>query len=319
MSVSRPTLRQLEYVAAIAEHGSFSRAAAAMFVSQPALSAQIAELERRLGASLFERGRSHCAPTATGEVILRRVRSILLDVDDLVREVGAHRDSVAGVIRIGAIPTIAPYLLPTLSQTLRRLWPNAELELVELRSSELVDSIHAGEIDLGLIARPVDTGPLHVADLAFEPFVIAAAEGHPILRQKKVKPESLRSLDVMVLEDGHCLRYHVLNVCDIAKATNRRSAVRTSLPVLTQMVASSNAVTLLPLTSVEVEARIGTGISTVPLSDPTLGRTLSIAWRSRDPRSEHFELMINDLAENVREQLRISSHAMLSRLITSNR
>jgi len=311
VSASRPTLRQLEYVAAVAEYGSFSRAAAAMYVSQPGLSAQIAELERRLGAALFERGRSECTLTVTGAALLGRVRSILLDVDDLVREAGAHRDSVVGVIRIGAIPTIAPYLLPTLSQTLRRLWPDVELVLVELRSAELVAAIRAGEVDLGLLARPVDTGPLHVADLAFEPFVLAAAEGHPILDQKTVAPEHLRSLEVMVLEDGHCLRYQVLDVCDLANATNRRSAVRTSLPVLTQMVASSDAVTLLPLTSVEVEARPGTGISTVPLTDPDLGRTLSIAWRQRDPRSEHFESMIVDLTGTVTERIRTSMNSLL--------
>lgn len=307
MAVFRPSLRQIEYVLAVSEHHSFSRAAEALFVSQPGLSAQISSLEKQLGVVLFERGRSGCPLTAAGEAFVQRARSVLLDVDDLVLQSRLRSGSVTGVVRVGVIPTIAPYLLSTLTSVVRELWTSVELELVELRTHELVAAVNAGEIDLGILAMPVETGTLRVENLAFDPFVVALPEKHRLNKETQLSLRQLNELTILVLEDGHCLRDHVIDVCRRSSGASHRSAVRTSLCVVTQMVAASdtqsNTATLLPLISVEVEARKGSGVVAIPLNDETSGRTLSAVWRRKDPRVAHFEQLVEVLSQKVTERI----------------
>lgn len=281
----------------------FGRAATALHVSQPGLSAQIAELERRLGVVLFERNRSATTPTPAGVEVLTRARAILRATDDLVRAGDLHRDTVAGVLRIAAIPTIAPYLLSTVVRQLRRLWPDAVFELGELRTADLVDAVTDARVDIGVLATPVDTGPLTVSDLAFEPFVVAVAEGHALARRRSVRLDQLVDLEILLLEDGHCLREHALAVCRLAGATGHRDVHHTGLPVLTQMVAAGDAATLLPASAVAVEAREGSGIVTVPLAERSAGRTISLVWRPGDPRSSLYDRATPHLATAVRATL----------------
>lgn len=297
--MSRPTLRQLEYAVAVDDHGGFGRAAAALFVSQPGLSSQIAELERRLGVVLFERSRSSCTPTTAGREVLERARRVLLEVDDLARSVAVHRDTVVGEVRVAAIPTIAPYLLSSVARRMRRLWPEADLELLELRTTDLVDAVSRGRVDVGLLAMPVDTASLEVTDLVFEPFVLAAAESNPIVEETAITAERLAELEVLLLEDGHCLRDHVLAVCRLAGSTRHRSVHQTSLAVLTQMVASSDAVTLLPRAAVDVEARAGSGVAVVPFADLAAGRRLSLVWRRGDPRSDLYAQAVDEVIDAI--------------------
>jgi LysR family hydrogen peroxide-inducible transcriptional activator len=302
--MERPTLRQLDYAVAVADHGSFSRAAAALFVSQPGLSAQIAELERRLEIILFERNRSSCIVTSAGEEVITRARMLLLQADELTHASTAHRGAVVGPIRIGAIPTIAPYLFSTLARTLRTSWPDAHLELHELRTADLVNEITHGRVDFGLLATPAQTGSLQVSNLLFEPFVLALAESNSLGTTKLVSETDLGGLELLLLEDGHCLRDHILDVCRIANATNSRSAHQTSLAVLSQMIASSNAATLLPACAVEVEARAGSGLAIRELAEPTWGRTLSLVWRATDPRASVFRQTTSIVAEALAAKIR---------------
>jgi len=297
--MERPTLRQLEYAVAVDDHRSFSKAAEHLHISQPGLSAQVAELEQRLGVALFERSRSATRPTPAGAAVLERARAILRDADDLWRVVDAHRGTVAGALRIAAIPTVAPYLLSTVARRLRQLWPDAVLELSELRTADLVAAVASGAVDLGLLATPVDTGGLEVVDLAFEPFVIAAASGHPISRRRTVSAAEVADLDVLLLEDGHCLREHALAVCRLGGAGRTQDVHHTGLSVLCQMVASGDGVTFLPASAIPVEARRGTGLVTRPLAEADAGRTISIVWRPTDPRREWFARSAGRLAGDV--------------------
>lgn len=297
--MERPTLRQLEYAVALDDARSFSRAAADCQVSQPGLSAQIAELERRLGVVLFERTRAATTPTPVGREVLDRARAILRDLDDVIRAADVHRGTVAGVLRVAAIPTIAPYLLSAVAQELRRLWPDVLLEFSELRTADLVHATVEGRVDVALLATPVDTGGLEVTELAFEPFVVAMSQSNPLANTSSISAEQLAELEIWLLEDGHCLRDHALAVCRVAGADNHRDVHRTSLSVLAQMVASSDAATLLPASAVAVEARHGSGLATVAFAQREFGRTVSMVWRPGDPRGGLYERAVPRTAAAV--------------------
>jgi len=295
-----PTLRQLEYALAVAEHGHFGRAAAALHISQPGLSAQVRELERRLGVVLFERSRSTTRPTPAGVEVLARARRLLADAADLVRVAQSHEGAVRGPVRLAAIPTLAPYLLPAVVVELRRRWPAVELELAELRTSDLVAGVVDAEVDLGLLATPVDTGDLAVRDLGFEPFLLAVAAGHELAGSDALPATALAEVDLLLLEDGHCLRDHALAACRLAGAAGSHRDVRNaSLAVLSQMVAGSDAATLLPASAAGVEARPGSGVVTRSFAERELGRTVSMVWRPSDPRAPLFAEAADALVDVV--------------------
>ena len=285
---SDPTLRQLQYAVAVDEFRHFGRAADALHVSQPGLSAQVRELERRLGVALFERTTSTTRPTAAGRELLDRARVILRDVKDLSVAATLHKGDLHSVLHIIAIPTIAPYLLPAVAQLLYREWPHAELELEELRTGALVDAVEQGDADIGLLALPAPTRNLHVEDLVFERFHLAVPEHHVFADDLPVSVSSLATLRLLLLEEGHCLRDHALAACRTIAGLEHRELRKVGLSVLAQMVATGKGATLLPEFALPVEARVGSGIVTRPFTDSTIGRTLSLVWRPTDPRSDIF-------------------------------
>jgi LysR family transcriptional regulator, hydrogen peroxide-inducible genes activator len=285
--MERPTLRQLEYVAAVAEHGNFGRAAEACAVSQPALSSQIQELERRLGLVLFERGRHGATVTPEGAPVVARALRILVEVDDLVLEASDRAGEVIGEVRLGSIPTMAPYLLPVVVPELRRRHPRASVVLREERTPDLLVSLRAGTLDLALLAAPVDHPDLEVVDLATDPFLLAVAPGHPFAGRRAVPVSGLAGLPMLLLEEGHCLRDQAVEVCTVAGAGPVGDLAATSLPTLCQMVAAGHGATLLPASAVAVEARPGTGLVVRPLRSPGPSRTVVLAWRRGSPRAEH--------------------------------
>lgn len=283
------TLRQLRYAVAVADHGHFGRAAEACAVSQPGLSAQVRQLERRLGVTLFERSPRHVRVTAAGEAVLGRARDALRTVDELEAAAAAHVGAVRGTVRVAAIPTMAPYLLPTVVHTLRSQWPDADLRLSELQTADLVTALEEGALDLGLLATPYDTGRLHVHELVTEPFVLALPAGHPLAAQERVSISVLRDLSVLLLAEGHCLHRHARAACELAGPTEHVVVESASLSTLTQMVAGGLGVTLLPASTTEVESRPGTGVIIRPFTDPAPGRTIATTWRPTDPRGPQFE------------------------------
>jgi LysR family hydrogen peroxide-inducible transcriptional activator len=296
-----PTLRQLEYLVAVADHGTFGAAAEAVHVSQPAMSSQIAELEQKLGVTLFERDRRGARVTPEGEPIVVAARRVLDEAHALVLLADDRRGDVVGGLSLGVIPTMAPYLLPTVVREIRRRYPSAELALRELRTAELVAALLDGTLDLGLLAAPVpelERG-VDAVELARDPFVLALPEGHPFAGTSRLPQSALSGLPMLLLEDGHCLRVHAENACSQIGAGTLGSIQATGLPSLSQMVAAGMGATLLPACALEVEARSGSGITTRRLRKPEPYRTVVLAWRSNSPRSEHFRTLAAGLAGPV--------------------
>lgn len=284
-----PTLRQLELALAVGRHGHFGRAAEACHISQPGLSTQVRELERRLGVTLFERTTRGAHPTPSGARLLDQAAAVVREVDALQRLAHDLGGELRGPVRLAAIPTMAPYLLPPTVAELATRWPEAELELEERRSADMVKALEFGEIDLGLLAIPFDTHDLHVEPLLDEPFVLALPDGHPLADDPRPLPlHALAEVDVLLLEDGHCLRDHVTQVCSAAGASSRREIAHAGLSTLTQMVAAGAGTTMLPASALAIEARPGNGIAVRPFEPPAPGRTVALAWRRSDPRGDHY-------------------------------
>lgn len=288
--MERPTLRQLDYVVAVAEHGTFGAAAAAVHVSQPALSAQIAALEQRLGVVLFERDRRGARTTPEGESIVTAARRVLDDVRHLVELAAARAGDLVGPVTVGVIPTVAPYLLPVFVREVRRRYPRAELVLREERTAELADGLRSGRLDIGLLAVPVPEldETIAVAGLARDPFLLALPDGHPFAGTERLPQSALAGLPMLLLEDGHCLRRHAAGACAAIGAGTMGSIQATGLPSLSQMVAAGMGATLLPSSAVAVEARPGSGITIRRLRAPEPYRTIALAWRNRSVRADRF-------------------------------
>ena len=296
-----PTLRQLEYLVAVAEQGTFGAAAEAVHVSQPAMSAQIAELEQKLGVTLFERDRRGARVTPEGEAIVTAARRVLAEAWELVRLASDRRGDLVGQLTLGVIPTMAPYLLPTVVREIRRRYPATELRLRELRTAELVAALLDGTLDLGLLAAPVpelERG-VEVVELARDPFVLALPDNHPFAGKARLPQSALAGLPMLLLEEGHCLRTHAENACTQIGASKLGSIQATGLPSLSQMVAAGMGATLLPACAVEVETRPGSGLTTRRLRSPEPFRTVVLAWRANSPRAEHFRTLAAGLAPPV--------------------
>ena len=301
----RPSLRQLEYAVAVADHRSFRKAAAACQVSQPGLSTQIAQLERDVGAQLFERDRRRVLVTPAGEELIARARRILGEVDELVEGAGSHREPLTGTVRLGVIPTVAPYLLPLVLPAVRAKHPKLRLVLREDQTARVLADLDAGRLDACVIATPVP-GDLAVVELYKEEFLLAAPPRHPLLGKRRVHERDLDGETTLLLEDGHCLRDQALAVCAGAGAHEATELRATSLPTLVQMVASGLGVTLLPelAASALVAPRGGVGVTRLT-EHP--GRTIGLAWRMSSARGREFRVLadlISDEASNHLARLR---------------
>jgi LysR family transcriptional regulator, hydrogen peroxide-inducible genes activator len=272
------SIRQLQYLVAVADFGSFRRAAEACHVAQPSLSAQVARAERDLGVQLFERNRRAVRVSAAGAALIARARGVLMAAGDLRDAARQAADPLRGTIRLGVIPTVCPYLLPEIAPALRRAFPGLAIAWSEERTSRLVRQMAEGVIDGAILALEAEIGDLDHAVLGRDPFVLAARPGHPILRHRgPMSPDVLDDADVLLLDEGHCLREQVLGHCPRAGA-DQGGFRGTSLATLVQMVGSSAGVTLLPSIAVPVENRRGQ-LRVRPFDAPGPGRTLALAWR----------------------------------------
>lgn len=279
------SLRQLQYVVAVAELLSFRRAAERCRVSQPALSAQLAQLEDVIGVQLFERDRRRVIVTAPGKELVARARLVLRAADDLVEAARNATDPLGGTLRIGVIPTISPYLLPRVAPALRKDYPRLALLWIEDKTDVLVESLDQGMLDAAVLALEADIGELEWEELARDPFVlVTAAEDQLGQKGTPVTLAELRDRSVLLLDDGHCFREQALAFCTTAK-TRELEFRATSLSTLAQMVAGGAGVTLLPALSLPTEARRA-DLRTRPLAAPVPYRTLALAWRRGSPLAE---------------------------------
>ncbi|HUQ05611.1 MAG TPA: LysR substrate-binding domain-containing protein [Kofleriaceae bacterium] len=290
------TLRQLEYVVAVAEHKSFRRAAEACAVTQPALSAQIAQLEGVLGVQIFERDRRKVLVTPTGAEIVARARATLGQAGQVVEAARTAAQPLSGTLRLGVIPTIAPYLLPVVLPAVRAAYPKLRLVLREEQTAPLLAQLDDGRLDAGILALPVH-GDLAAIQLYREDFVLAAPPQHPLAKRARVREDDLDAEAVLLLEDGHCLRDQALAVCSHAGSYEVAELRATSLPTLVQMVASGQGITLLPEMAASVLAGRGSGVVTARFT-PAPGRDVGLVWRMSSARGRELGL----LADIIRAQ-----------------
>ena len=297
--MERPTLRQLEYAVAVADHLSFRRAAEACFVSQPGLSTQVRQLEENLGVQLFERDRRSVLVTPAGGALVARMRALLGDTDGLLEAARVSREPLAGDLRLGVIPTVAPYALPSVMSAARRRYPRLRFLLREDQTARLVERMKAGELDLLLLALEADLDDLETTPLYRDPFVLAVPESHRLARRKRVRESDLSGEEVLLLDDGHCLRDQALSICGLAGAKEVGDFRATSLNTLIRMVASGVGVTLLPAMSIDAEVRTLDRITRLPLSGAAPARTIGLAWRASSARAAEYEALIELFAEHA--------------------
>jgi LysR family hydrogen peroxide-inducible transcriptional activator len=295
-------LRQLRYFDALAHHSHFGRAAAACAISQPALSMQIKELEETLGAVLVERGARQVRLTKFGEEAALRVRDILLLIDELGELAQASRDRLSGRLRIGMIPTIAPYLLPILMENLTRTHPEVDIYVREALTSKLIQELAEGRLDTAIVALPISEPSFTEVALFAENFLLVRPRedtGKPVPSSKM-----LREMRLLLLEEGHCFRDQALSFCNMKSALPRDMLDASSLSTLVQMVSAGMGVTLIPEMATAVEAR-SASVSVARFKNPQPSRTIGMIWRKKSPLARQL-LQLSEVvcrsADVLREQ-----------------
>ena len=285
------TLRQLRYFDALARHRHFGRAAEACAISQPALSMQIKEMEEVLGGVLLERSARQIALTTFGEELLLRVRDILRSVDELGDFARATRDRLAGRLRVGMIPTVAPYLLPKVIENLARLHPELDIHVRETLTAKLIKEVAEGRLDTAIVALPASEPSLTEIALFQENFLLVRPgeqEGTPVPSR-----ETLREMKLLLLEEGHCFRDQALSFCNMRTSPPREVLDASSLSTLVQMVGAGIGVTLIPEMAVEVETR-SASVSVARFKNPQPSRTIGMVWRKTSPLARQL-LQISDV------------------------
>jgi len=282
------TLRQLRYLEALAGTHHFGHAAEACAVSQPALSMQIKELEHELQVSLVERRKSGVELTEPGEEVVRRARTILTSVRDLL-DYTQHRDRVlSGLLKLGALPSIAPYLLPSVLPELQRRFPELSLQLRETITETLVHELVTGDLDLILIALPIEAGEVETLHLFDDKFVFAMKATDDNKRARHATPSMLAQSRLLLLEEGHCLRDQALTYCHMLTLEARESFGASSLATIVQMVAHGYGTTLLPEMAIASEVHLGIDIHLLHFAAPEPKREIGLAWRKTSPRKADF-------------------------------
>jgi LysR family hydrogen peroxide-inducible transcriptional activator len=289
-------LRDLQYLVALAETGHFGEAAERCHVSQPTLSAQVKKLEEYLGVQLFERQPRKVTLTDAGRRIVERARRITQEAEEIRELARASRDPLTGKLRVGLIPTIAPYLLPRVAAQLRRKLPGLSLMLYEYRTGPLLEKLRAGELDLAILALPADTAGLETRSLFAESFVVAIPRRHKLAARRRLKPSDLAGETLLLLEDGHCLRDQALEVCGNVPVHEEQDFRATSLETLRQMVASGLGVTLMPRLAAEGPVAGTRGIEFRPFAPPSPSRMVGAAWRKSSTREAAIGAVCDTLA-----------------------
>jgi LysR family hydrogen peroxide-inducible transcriptional activator len=276
-------LRPLQYFVKLAELKHFSKAADACFVSQPTLSTQIRKLEEELGVSLVERAPRNIMLTPIGEDIAHRARHILRDIEQLKDAARRSKDPHTGSIKLGIFPTLAPYLLPHVIPVIRQKYPELKIQLAEEKTDIILSMLDQGRLDAGLLALPVEASGMEIEILFEEPFVTAMPSSHPLADKQTICLKDLEGEELLLLEEGHCLREHALAVCELSGAHERLDFHATSMETLRQMVAANAGVTLMPVLSIKPPIAATDNISLRSFKPPAPSRTIALVWRSSSP------------------------------------
>lgn len=289
-------LRDLEYLVAVDEMHNFHRAAERCYVSQPTLSGQLKKLEQLLGVQLIERTNRQVMMTEVGRAVAEQARKVLLEVDALRGIVQSFEDPLSGDLQVGMIPTVAPYLLPLVMPPLHAAFPKLKLWLHEHQTHILLDKLRHGELDLLILALPVEGNDFAEIPLFDEPFQLAVPLEHRLAKFDQIKMAHLQGEQLMLLGEGHCLRDHALDVCGAVGATQDNHFHATSLETLRHMVGEGMGITLMPELAVRV-TNIGQGIRYLPFCDPLPTRHIGMLYR----QSSHRQACFSAIAQQIRE------------------
>jgi LysR family hydrogen peroxide-inducible transcriptional activator len=286
-------LRDLHYLIAVADLRNFGQAAERCFISQPTLSTQIKKLEDELGIQIFERTNKKVLPTELGEQVIASARRILKEQNAIKELAATAQNPFAGNLRLGAFPTLAPYLFPSLIPLIREALPLIRLILVEEKTEPLLNQLRNGQMDCALMAMPIHDDFLDCEDLFEDEFLLAVPEGHPLADKPEVDQQELQGETLLLLEDGHCLRGQALQICQAAGIDEEQDVRATSLETLRQMVRAGTGITLMPHLAVREE----TGIRYLPFAQPAPKRKIGLVWRSTSAR----KALIAKLSELIRQ------------------
>ena len=292
-------LKDLRYLVAVADTRHFGRAAERSFVSQPTLSAQLKKLEEYLGVQLIERAPKRVSLTVAGEEIVERARRILEAGDEIVELAKGHRDPLAGRLKLALLPTIGPYLLPNVAGKIRKQLPRLELMLYEYQTDVMLEKLHSGEIDVGILALPVPLDGLDSRELYREPFTVAMPAGHRLSGRASIKVSDLHHETLLLLEDGHCLRDQALDICSSTDVHEKQDFRATSLETLRQMVASGVGITLLPELAGRGAYGAARGVTIKPFAKPVPTRIIGAVWRKSSARREIILALARQIEANA--------------------
>lgn len=307
-----PTIRQLQFLVALADEGSFSKAAGACHVTQPTLSAAIREVEGLLGVQLVERQARGAQLTPSGSVVVERARRILADVDDLIMAASDSGRPLTGPFRLGAIPTIAPYVLPFIASDLTVNHSELKLILREDITARLMEGLRARTLDAAIVALPWDMRGIETEILFEDPFSVVCPADHEFAQQSHVTMDDLKETDLLLLDEGHCLREHALAACEFAPRQNRDLSA-TSLHTLLYMVGGGIGISLVPQLAIDAGVIDQTKVAVRPFNKTVAGRTVAIAWRAGSPHGESAKL----IGESIRRaQAARASECPLSQVTT---
>jgi len=295
-------LRDLKYLVALADERHFGRAAERCFVSQPTLSAQIRKLEEYLGVPLAERQPKRVSITPAGEKIVERARRVLQEADAIVELAKSDRDPLAGSLKVALIPTVGPYLLPHVVRRLKRALPRLKLLLYEYQTAPLLEKLRDGEIDMGILALPVQMDGLEAVELYDEAFTLAVPADSPLAEKERVTTHDLHGVPLLLLEDGHCLRDQALEVCSRVGVQESQDYRATSLETLRQMVAAGHGVTLLPELAAASPVGSARGLRIKPFVKPAPARTIGAVWRKSTTRGPAIEAIANAVRAAMKEE-----------------
>lgn len=302
--MATPTLRQLRHLVALADTTHFGRAAEAAHVTQSTLSASIKELEGVLAVPLVDRTKRRVVLTPAGVETVSRARRIIGEVEDLTLSVRGTGAPLSGVLRMGVIPTIGPFLLPRILPRLRTRFPELKLYLTEDMTERLVEDLRAGRLDILLLALPCDCTGAETILLFDDPFFVATPPDHPLARKNKIGSEDLTDAPLLLLKEGHCLRAHALEACELADRARVQPFEATSLFTLAQMVDNGLGVTLLPKMALDAGLTQGTRVVNRPLDTQDAKRTIGLAFRKGTARRAEFELLGAEIVKLHRETTR---------------
>lgn len=295
MSTYLPTIKQLQYLVALHEHGHFGRAADASFVSQSTLSAGIRELESLLGVTLVERSRRVVRFTSLGEQVVEKAGQLLRQAEELADLVQAAGKPLSGQLRMAVIPTIAPFMIPRILPRLKQERPELNLMLREEVSQDAIESLQHGRVDCVLLALPFDTGEVETEIISDDRLYVAFPKDDPRMPPSSVDPDLLDHGSLLLLEDGHCLRDHALAACNRSELRASAGMIGTSLHTLVQMVDNDLGLTLLPEMALDAGILSGTDVVARPMENSTAKREIALVWRKNSPREADFRLLAEEL------------------------